>query len=81
MKDNFEYLRETLKESDFNGHTSFQSLTFTQKLTWLSEAVESVFLLTKDNPGAACNRFFTSGDQGGSFRENRPPGPPTKAFD
>lgn len=52
MKDNFEYLRETLKESDFNGHTSFQSLTFTQKLTWLSEAVESVYLLAKDNPGA-----------------------------
>jgi hypothetical protein len=25
--------------------------------------------------------FFAFGDQGGSFRENRPPGPPTKAFD
>ena len=23
---------------------------------------------------------FASGGQGGSFRENRPPGPPTKAF-
>jgi hypothetical protein len=28
---------------------------------------------------AACN-FFASGGQGDSFRENRPPGPPTKAF-
>jgi len=25
--------------------------------------------------------FFASGGQGGSFRENRPPGPPAKAFD
>ncbi len=64
MKDNFEHLRKTLKESDFNGHTFFQSLTFTQKLTWLSEAVESVYLLAKDNPGAACNRFFTGGKKG-----------------
>jgi hypothetical protein len=27
-----------------------------------------------------CKFFFASGGQGDSFRENRPPGPPVKAF-
>ena len=50
--------REKLKESDFDGHTDFQSMNFTQKLTWLSEAIEAVYRMTKDNPSAGCNRFF-----------------------
>jgi len=27
------------------------------------------------------SQFYASGGQGGSFRENHPPGPPAKAFD
>jgi hypothetical protein len=34
-------------------------------------------LMANGNPEIA----FAFGDQGDSFRENRPPGPPTKAFD
>lgn len=54
----FERLKEELHESDFDGHTAFQSMTFTQKLAWLSEAVVSIYLLAKDNPDAGCNAFF-----------------------
>ncbi len=66
MKDNFEELRERLKESDFDGHTSFQSLTFTQKLAWLSEAVVSTYLLAKDNPDAGCNYLFRNKSEPGN---------------
>ena len=31
--------------------------------------------------GARCSHQTRGGDQGDSFRENRPPGPPAKAFD
>ncbi|NIM10728.1 MAG: hypothetical protein GTO45_01980 [Candidatus Aminicenantes bacterium] len=55
---NFERLKEELHESDFDGHTAFQAMTFTQKLAWLSEAVVSIYLLAKDNPSAGCNAFF-----------------------
>ena len=54
----FERLKEELHESDFDGHTAFQSMTFTQKLVWLSEAVVSTYLLARDNPDAGCNAFF-----------------------
>lgn len=54
----FERLKQELHESDFDGHTEFHNLTFTQKLTWLSELVESTYLLAKSNPNAGCNSFF-----------------------
>ena len=54
----WERLRQELRESDFDGHTEFQNLTFTQKLTWLSEAVVSTFLMAKQNPQAGCAKFF-----------------------
>jgi hypothetical protein len=54
----FERLKDELHESDFDGHTAFQSMTFTQKLAWLSEAVVSTYLLARDNPNAGCNAFF-----------------------
>ncbi|MGD2091218.1 MAG: hypothetical protein PVH61_33895 [Candidatus Aminicenantes bacterium] len=56
---NFERLKKELRESDFDGHTEFQKLTFTQKLTWLSEAVVTTYLLAKENPGAGSNDLFS----------------------
>lgn len=47
-----------LREADFDGHTDFQTMTFEQKLTWLSEAVVSVYRLAKGNPEAPCNALF-----------------------
>lgn len=47
-----------VKTSDFDGHTDFHKMTFTEKLEWLSEAVVSVYMLAKDNPGAGCNSLF-----------------------
>ena len=55
--------QQTLKETDFDGHTSFQSMTFTQKLTWLSEAIESIYQLAKDNPASGCTSLFTPGQK------------------
>ncbi len=55
----FNRLKHEIRESDFDGHTAFQTLTFTQKLAWLSEAAVSAYLLAKDNPSAPCNFFFT----------------------
>lgn len=49
---------EQLREADFDGHTVFRSMTFEQKLTWLSEAVVGTYLLAKANPKAPCNSFF-----------------------
>jgi hypothetical protein len=43
----FESLKRQLDETDFDGHTAFNSMTFTQKLEWLSEAAESVYILKK----------------------------------
>jgi 16S rRNA (cytidine1402-2'-O)-methyltransferase len=37
---------------------------------------EVTIIIAGNNP-----KFIASGGQGGSFRENRPPGPPAKAFD
>jgi hypothetical protein len=54
----WERLRRELRESDFDGHTEFHNLTFTQKLTWLSEAVVSTYLIAKQNPQAGCALFF-----------------------
>ncbi len=42
----------------FDGHTEFVSLTFTQKLVWLSEAAASVYILAQCNPDAGCNSLF-----------------------
>lgn len=42
----------------FDGHTEFVSLTFTQKLAWLSEAAASVYILALCNPDAGCNALF-----------------------
>lgn len=55
----FDRLKKELRESDFDGHTEFQKLTFTQKLTWLSEAVVITYLLAKENPEAGCNDIFS----------------------
>lgn len=44
--------------SDFDGHTDFHKMTFTEKLEWLSEAVVSVYLLAKENPEAGCSSLF-----------------------
>jgi hypothetical protein len=47
-----------LPSHPFDGRTAFVSLSFTQKLTWLSEAVVSVYALARENPGAGCHAFF-----------------------
>lgn len=52
------WLGRDATEDDFDGHTAFHSLTFTQKLAWVSEAVVSIYMLAKDNPGADCNLLF-----------------------
>jgi hypothetical protein len=59
----FEQIKERLHESDFDGHTAFQSMTYTQKLTWLSELVVSIYKLAKENPDAGCNAFFNFGQE------------------
>jgi len=48
----------TFPSLDFDGHTAFASLSFTQKLTWLSEAALSVYALARENEGAGCRVFF-----------------------
>lgn len=53
-------LERHFHEFDFDGHTDFQKMTFTQKLEWLSEVAVSAYLLAKDNPAAGCNSFFNS---------------------
>lgn len=55
----FERLRRELQESDFDGHTEFHKMNFTQKLTWLSEAVVSTYLIAKQNPQAGCAVLFS----------------------
>ncbi|MCF8062723.1 MAG: hypothetical protein K9M82_09425 [Deltaproteobacteria bacterium] len=50
--------RFELSAASFDGSTEFVSLTFTQKLIWLSEAAASVFILARCNPEAGCNGFF-----------------------
>lgn len=57
-KIDFERLKQELRESDFDGHTSFQSMTFTQRLAWLSEAAASTYHLAKSNLDAGCTGFF-----------------------
>lgn len=47
------------REQDFDGHTLFHSMTYTQKLTWLSELAIGVYMLARQNPGARCNAFFS----------------------
>lgn len=58
-------MEQQFRESDFDGHTDFQKMTFTQKLEWLSQVVVSAYLLAKDNPGAGYSSFFksTSGEK------------------
>jgi hypothetical protein len=58
----FQELSQLVNESDFDGHTAFQTMTFTQKLAWLSEAVVSMYILAKNNPTAGCNLFFNQND-------------------
>jgi hypothetical protein len=50
--------RLDLHEGFFDGRTGFASLTYTQKLAWLSEAAASVYVLARCNPEAGCNGFF-----------------------
>lgn len=52
------WLERDVAENDFDGHTAFHSMTFTQKLTWVSEAVVSFYMLAKENPRADCNLLF-----------------------
>ncbi len=44
--------------ASFDGHTPFLSLTYTQKLIWLSETAASIHILARCNPEAGCNRLF-----------------------
>ena len=53
--------RMEISTASFDGHTGFVSLTFTQKLIWLSEAAASVYILARCNPEAGCNAFFDTG--------------------
>ena len=41
--------KKKLKETDFDGHTGFDSMTFEEKLIWLSEAAESIYTIKKNN--------------------------------
>jgi len=45
--------------SDFDGHTAFASLSFTQKLTWISESVVSVHIIAGENETAGCHALFS----------------------
>jgi hypothetical protein len=51
-------------EGFFDGRTAFLSLTFTQKLAWLSEAAVSVYVLARCNPEAGCNALFEADPPG-----------------
>jgi hypothetical protein len=51
----FNRLKQEIHGSDFDGHTAFQTMTFTQKLAWLSEAAAGAYLLAKDNPSSRRN--------------------------
>ncbi|MFP3928675.1 MAG: hypothetical protein ACLFUP_07210 [Desulfobacteraceae bacterium] len=46
------------EERHFDGHTVFYSMSFTQRLAWLSEAAASIHTLARCNPRAGCNAFF-----------------------
>ncbi len=46
-----------------------------------NRCVSTIECLLKNIHSYHENTFFASGSQGDSFRENRPPGPPAKAFD
>jgi hypothetical protein len=48
----FDRLKRELHESDFDGHTAFQTMSFTQKLTWLSEAAVGSYILKKGTASA-----------------------------
>ncbi len=54
-----------INKNDFDGHTAFHSLSFTQKLTWLSKLAVSVYMIAKENPGSKCNLFFTKDEYNG----------------
>ncbi|UCH97607.1 MAG: hypothetical protein JSV88_12375 [Candidatus Aminicenantes bacterium] len=54
----FERWKRELRDTDFDGHTLFHTMSFTQKLAWLSEVVISTYLLAKENPQAGCGSFF-----------------------
>ncbi len=58
MKSTGKHTTRTVTADCFDGHTEFVSLTFTQKLVWLSEAAASVYILAQCNPDAACNTLF-----------------------
>jgi hypothetical protein len=53
-----EQWKRDLRETDFDGHTHFHTMSFTQKLVWLSEAVSSIYLIAKENPQAGLNKRF-----------------------
>ena len=53
----------------------FTPLAFTVAVALLSSLLLSIFVIP-----VLCS-FFLKANQGDSFRENRPPGPPAKAFD
>lgn len=59
-------MEQQFSETDFDGHTDFQKMTFTQKLEWLSEVVVSAYLLAKDNPEAGYSSFFKPTSRGKS---------------
>ncbi len=54
-------MKKLLSTASFDGHTGFVSLSFTEKLIWLSEAAASVYILARCNPEAGCNAFFDTG--------------------
>ena len=54
----FERWKRELRDTDFDGHTQFHTMNFTQKLAWLSEVVISTYLLAKENPQAGCRWLF-----------------------
>ncbi len=51
-----QYSNNNLKESDFDGHTEFNSMTFEEKLRWLSEAAESIHVIRSKNKKHLLNR-------------------------
>jgi hypothetical protein len=57
-KIDYERLKQELRGSDFDGHTSFESITFTKRFAWLSKAAVSTYYLAKSNPASGCADFF-----------------------
>ncbi len=52
------YENNNIKNSDFDGHTEFAYMTFEEKLTWLSELAESIYIIRQNQNIAEIKYYF-----------------------